>query len=417
MHDHNTDGSGGAHTPAPFAPTQPSLLDAPPASGPQRLSVEFTGSGSEYFRIWLVNLLLSIVTLSLYRPFAKARRLAYFHGNTLVGGQPLGFHGNPWKMLRGYLLMLLFGGVYFVSGRFSPVAAGVALVCFALLWPALWRASLQFRLANTSWRGLRFGFSGDLGGAYRAMLPAVVPWLGFLAAGLLMPRPDADSAAPVAPPAGVMALVGLSFAAMLLVMPLSLAWIKRYQHGHYRYAGEQTQLDAGPGRFYVYALKLLGVALVMLVASGIFAALVMAGAFVDAAPGRGRAPGAVALVLLALGFYLPYFLLLLPYGQSRLQNLVWGHTRSQALQCHSALRLWPLGKLTLKNLVLVICTLGLYWPFAAIAMARLRLSAISVDLDGDLSQWQAGANGGQNDATGDATGDAAGDFFGIDMGL
>ena len=316
MHNHDADGIGGAHTPAPmFAPTQPSLLDAPAAAGPQRLSVEFTGSGSEYFRIWLVNLLLSIVTLSLYRPFAKARRLAYFHGNTLVGGQPLGFHGNPWKMLRGYLLMLLFGAVYYGSVRFSPMAAGVALVCFALLWPALWRASLQFRLANTSWRGLRFGFSGDLGGAYRAMLPAFLPWLGFLAAGLMMPRPDADNAAPVAPPAGVMTLLGLSLAAMLLVLPLSLAWIKRYQHGHYRYAGEQTQLDAGAGRFYVYALKLLGVAVVMLVASGIFAALVMAGAFFGPAAGQGRAPGPVALVLLALGFYLPYFLLLLPYGQ------------------------------------------------------------------------------------------------------
>ena len=96
-----------------------------------------------------------------------------------------------------------------------------------------------------------------------------------------------------------------------------------------------------------------------------------------------------------------------------MQNLVWGYTRSQALRCRSGLEMLPLGLLTLKNLLLVICTLGLYWPFAAVAAARLRLSAVSVDLDGDLSQWQASTASGQNDATGDA----AGDFFGIDMGL
>jgi Bacterial protein of unknown function (DUF898) len=40
-----------------------------------RLDVRFTGSGSEYFRIWIVNLLLMLVTLSLYYPWAKVRRL------------------------------------------------------------------------------------------------------------------------------------------------------------------------------------------------------------------------------------------------------------------------------------------------------------------------------------------------------
>ena len=153
--------------------------------------------------------------------------------------------------------------------------------------------------------------------------------------------------------------------------------------------------------------------LAMLVA-GIFFAVLMAVTFVGGSKGSAPAPWAMPLMVLgSLGMYAIYFALMLPFAQSRLQNLVWGHTRSQALHCHSQLKLWPLGSLTLKNLFLVIITLGLYWPFAAIATARLRLSAISIDLDGDLSQWQASAANGQNDATGDA----AGDFFGIDMGL
>ena len=50
----------------------------------RRLTLAFTASGSEYFRIWIVNILLTIVTLGFYLPFAKARRLRYFYANTLI---------------------------------------------------------------------------------------------------------------------------------------------------------------------------------------------------------------------------------------------------------------------------------------------------------------------------------------------
>ena len=72
----------------------PAVIDTAPAApapfAPRQLKVKFTGSGSEYFRIWLVNLLLSAVTLGLYLPFAKSRRLRYFYANTHIAGQPLG---------------------------------------------------------------------------------------------------------------------------------------------------------------------------------------------------------------------------------------------------------------------------------------------------------------------------------------
>lgn len=35
--------------------------------------LRFSGSGGEYFRVWIVNLLLSIVTLGLYTPWARRR--------------------------------------------------------------------------------------------------------------------------------------------------------------------------------------------------------------------------------------------------------------------------------------------------------------------------------------------------------
>ena len=72
------------------APTPPiPATETAPAS--HRLDVRFTGSGSEYFRIWIVNLLLSIVTAGLYTPWARRRTARYFYDHTIVADSPLEF--------------------------------------------------------------------------------------------------------------------------------------------------------------------------------------------------------------------------------------------------------------------------------------------------------------------------------------
>ena len=124
--------------------------------------IEFTGSGSEYFRVWIVNLLLILVTFGIYLPWAKVRKIKYFYSNTLIDGHALDFHGNPRKMLRGTALVAVFFLLYSQAFSVSPWAALVASVAIIALWPVLFRASMRFRLSNTSWRSLRFEFSGDL---------------------------------------------------------------------------------------------------------------------------------------------------------------------------------------------------------------------------------------------------------------
>ena len=168
------------------------MMEPPDGSimAPRQLEIRFTGSGSEYFRIWIVNLLLVLVTFTLYYPWAKVRRLRYFNGNTLIDGSPLGFHGDPRKMFRGYLLVGLLFVAYSVAGHFSVLAGVVALIVVAAIAPALLRSSMRFRLANTSWRGMRFVFSGSLDGAYRAMVPVFVPALVTVGAVPFMANPD-----------------------------------------------------------------------------------------------------------------------------------------------------------------------------------------------------------------------------------
>ncbi len=379
-----------------------------PEGAPQRLPLRFTGSGSEYFRIWIVNLLLTLLTLGLYYPWAKVRRLRYFHGNTLVGEHPFGFHAQPRKMLRGYLLVVLLLVLYSGAGHFSPTAGLLAFVIVAAVWPALLKSSMQFRLANTSWRGLRFRFRGTLRGAYAAWLPFFVPGLVIVAA--LTAVPDQQQ-----PPAWYGFLTIGVMLAFFAFVPWWWWRLKKYQHDHYAYAGEQTSLRTGVGSFYGVFAETAGIG----AAAMTLAVVVAFGALMLSLGGLASlrkdnitlaAVIGVATVFLAM---LGAQLVPRPYFAAKMQNLLWRRTASDAVAFESSLRVAPLLGLTLKNWLLIVLTLGLYWPFAAVATQRLKIEAITLLLSVDPQRLIEQARSGE----GEAAGDAAGDLFGMDFGL
>jgi uncharacterized membrane protein YjgN (DUF898 family) len=75
-----------AGAPAP-PPLPPSWLPAPGSVRTEH-PFEFGGDAREYFRIWIVNLALSVVTLGIFSAWAKVRSERYFYGNTRLDGDP-----------------------------------------------------------------------------------------------------------------------------------------------------------------------------------------------------------------------------------------------------------------------------------------------------------------------------------------
>jgi uncharacterized membrane protein YjgN (DUF898 family) len=407
----------------------------------QRIDLRFVGSGSEYFRIWVVNLLLTLVTFGLYYPVAKLRRLRYFYGNTEVGGHALSFHAQAANMLKGYLLVGALVAAYSLAGRLSPTAGAIAFVVLAAVWPALWHSSLRFRLANTGWRGLRFAFLGTRAGAYKALLPGYVMTLGVVIAGLFegpTVKGQADgllggllnlvgalgglgglAARPEAPMPASQKFVLVLMLLIVLALPWLYWLLRRYQHQHCAVAGERTQFTVGLSSFYSVGWR---IGLWSVLAWLLLAALLFVAVFVGAKAGlagelnrdAGLSLGMVWRILLGgLIAMVVYQVLVRPYIMSRMQNLVWTGTHSQHLNFESDLRLRPLMALSLKNWVLIVFSLGLYFPFAAVALARLRLQAVTVWSTRDPDDLVADPNT-QHEG---AAGDAAGDLLGLDIGL
>ncbi len=128
-----------------FRPDHPAYFVNP---RPQRFT--FIGSGGEYFRIWIVNLLLSIITLGIYSAWAKVRRERYFCAHTLLAGSPFNYHGKAMAILKGRILAVLIVIGFNVVGQFAPTYSLLFLPVFLIAVPWAVRTSLRFKAANTS---------------------------------------------------------------------------------------------------------------------------------------------------------------------------------------------------------------------------------------------------------------------------
>lgn len=145
----------------------------------------FAGRGTEYFQIWIVNLLLSIVTLGVYSAWAKVRTQRYLYGNTSVAGDHFEYHATPMAILKGRAIALAVLVIYVLVTEFLPVFGLLFLLALIIAIPWMVVSALRFRAAMSSWRAIRFNFRGETGEAAGATL--FWPFIGSITLGLGFP--------------------------------------------------------------------------------------------------------------------------------------------------------------------------------------------------------------------------------------
>jgi uncharacterized membrane protein YjgN (DUF898 family) len=332
-------------------------MDPTPEAGDTTvMPFQFTGTGPEYFRIWIVNLALTILTLGIYSAWAKVRRLQYFYRNTSVAGNSFDFHGDPVAILKGRLIAVGLVVVYNVAGGLNIFLGLAMLLALIVAVPWLIHRSLRFKLHNSSYRGLRFRFAGTTGGSYLAFL--MWPMIGYFSMGLLAPMAHRE--------------------------------IKLYQHGSSRYGDAPFGFHAGYAPFYGIYLKLLGMLLLGIVLMGIvMGGMGASGLFGEAASPRDKGRIVAIIVGAIVAFYLLLFLVLGPWFSARVQNLVWSSTTLGPHEFRSRVRARDLFAIYLTNFLGIVLTLGLYKPFADIRIARYRITHMALAPDGSLDDFLA----------------------------
>ncbi|WP_159656783.1 YjgN family protein [Vibrio atypicus] len=132
--------------------------------------VSFNGRGGEFFGIWIVNILLSIITLGIYSAWAKVRTKRYFYGNTHIDGDNFEYHAQPIQILKGRLVALAVVLAWSISSNFFPVASMALLLVFYAALPWLLWSNARFDAAMTSYRNVHFSFTAPLKQAYVTLL-------------------------------------------------------------------------------------------------------------------------------------------------------------------------------------------------------------------------------------------------------
>lgn len=344
---------------------------------PQNYPIQFTGKGSEYFGIWIVNLLLTILTLGIYSAWAKVRRLQYFYRNTSLAGASLDYHGNPKAILKGRIIGFCLLVLYNASFQFSMgLGIAVALLLAAIL-PWLIVRSIRFNLYNTSYRGLRFGFKGETSEAY----------------GLFLLWPI---------------LTALS---LYTLAPLWHCKLKAYLHNNAWFGRTQFQFKAGPKKFYSLYLRTLGLSLAVF-ALGFGLGYVLVYGVLGEGRVMGHASGRFLLSLMPLTIMLLFVAVIGPYFAARAQNLVWNNTQVGPHRFVSQLSARRLLWISLTNLLGIVVTLGLYKPFAQVRMYQYRMESMTLMAAGNLDNFVGGEQDGVS-----AVGEETAEMFDIDIGL
>lgn len=341
----------------PAADSPPPPVIEPAAEG-RHEGFRFVGEGGEYFRIWIVNLLLSIVTLGIYSAWAKVRREQYFHRNLLLDGSGFDYHGQPLAILKGRAIAFTLLMAMSAAQHAGPIPYVLALGAMAVVAPWLAIRALRFRAANTSYRGLNFAFEAS----YRE---ACKVFIGY----------------------GLLALLSLG-----VLFPRFVRELRKFVLDHSRFGSTPFTCELAVGTVYrIFLAPMLAMIAVLILGA--------------------LAGGKVMIVALAVGFPLLY-LLTPPYLAATTANAVWRSTRLGPHRFDSAVPVGGYIRLTLLNWLAIIVTLGLFFPWARVRVARYRAAHLTLAVSGSLDDFVA-----QEGERVSATGDEAAEMFALDVAL
>ena len=336
------------------------------AAGEDRaLSFGFHGDAREYFRIWIVNLCLSVFTLGVFSAWAKVRKKRYLYSHTLLDGSPFQYLGQPIPIFKGRLVATALAATWYVFTHFfvqllwAPAIIGLVAIPWVLV------RSAAFNARYSAYRNMTFRFSGSYWGAVRSLIGPLL----------------------------------LTIVSCGLAYPWLRAKLSRYFVTGLSFGGIPGEFRRSGGHFLkYYVLPAIGVV-----------ALIAALGVSFAAHGRGMDLRAIQRTTYAT--YVVYFLIFV-YLKARITNLIWDGTMLGSLRFESSLPFRGLLWLYLVNSVAVLASAGLLVPWAVIRSAKYRAAHFAVFTSGPLEHFEGSARD-----TVRAAGSEVGEFFDLDVAL
>ena len=327
------------------------------SSYPSSLPFEFDGRGSEYFRIWIVNLILSIVTLGIYSAWAKVRKKRYFYSSTRVHGASFEYLAEPIKIFKGRMIVVGFFVLQGFASQFIPPAGFLFNLVLIIALPWIIVRSLAFNARYSSLRNIRFRFKAKIWDAAKAFM--LWPLAGMLTLGLLA--------------------------------PYAFYKQKRFVVEHSNYGTSPFSFNATPrDYYYIFLFILLAIAI---------------GVLVTVLAGKIFSPLSV-LAILALYLYV------FAYFSVRTFNLLFNTSKLDNHNFEATMDIKEYAFIIFTNTLGTVLTLGLFHPWAKVRALKYKVENLKFIPKGDPDEFVAAE---QKQVS--ALGEEFSDFMDFDFGL
>lgn len=378
-------------------------------------SFEFTGKAGEFFSIWVVNILLTILTLGIYSAWAKVRTNQYFYGNTKLDNHTFRYTADPKQILKGRIIAVILFAIYYFSGLLNPTAAIITFFLLMLLVPAFVVMSMSFQLRNSAYKNIRFSFEKNFKRSYLVFsIPVLVIGAYIAIATYMQPAIETLDTESL----GKTAYLMIAFP--LIIMLLFPWWeylITKFKVTHAGFGTAEMNFSALTRDYYkIYLVA----GLVFIVVIAIFIAIPAYNSYIDkAAELSSNVQSAIDIgdEDPLLNIFLPVSLVALylwffAYIQTKKTNLIYSNISIEDHSIRSELTVSYILYLYVTNTLAIIISLGLLIPWAKIRTARYRASKTSVDTTSDFDGFI-----GKQAEHQSAFGEEMGEVFDIDLGM
>ena len=362
--------------------------------------LEFTGSGTEYFKIWIVNILLSLLTLGIYYPWARVRNNRYLYSNSILQERNFEYHATGKQLLIGYLIAVFFFFIYKSLEFISPMFSLLLLGFFFVLIPWLIWRSMKFNLNVTSFNNVRFKFKGGLKDSYIIFL--LVPILSLLAIAFITYLTSLFKNSSVL----LGFFVFLSLIAYLVIFSYFNVIKTRYliEYTSYGYSDFNTNIDTPD--FIKIILKATGIGILAFLISAIIVAICSSflidftkvqTLFQTLQNDKTSTNITLILQLIYPILILGYFCLIIvnvisfAYYTTELRAYIFENTNIENnVFFQSKMKFLPYATILITNFLLILFTLGLAYPWAKVRIIKYSLENTNIyarnGFDGYLNQ-------------------------------
>ena len=349
----------------------------------------------ELFVLFIINLLLGIVTLGIYRFWGKTRIRKYIWSRTSFRGESFEYSGSGLELFLGFLIALIFFGPPFFGFYawlyFDPppqnqsdpeflshmlllyvVALGLMILAFYFIHVATF-AAYRYRLSRTIWRGIRGSVSGS------AWTYGV---LGF----------------------GLSALNGMSLG---WTKPWADTVLVKYRLDRTTIGSEPVACDLKAGPLYgpFAAAWLITMAATILAFIGIFSVIF---SYRDLMRPGEQPPMAFLVVLILLYLLIPVvWLVTINFYRAALIRRTASSSKLNGLTFRFEVGGWALLGFNVLNFLFVLISLGLLLPLVILRYARFVERYLRIDGEIDYASLK------QTTDRGPRFGEGIAEFFGL----